>query len=201
MASTPSHWDSSFAGDHTQRGWYQASADPSWRLIGSVPPSVAAIDVGGGASVWVDEALDRGWSDLTVLDWSEVALGIARRRLGERAAGVAWICANLVEWTPERTYGLWHDRAVLHFLLSDEERAAYAQVLRQATHPGSVVVIGGFGLTGPQMCAGLPVRQQSLEDFTALFGEDFTIVEAQDQIHVRPDADTQNYLRVRAERN
>lgn len=199
--STAAHWDSSFTGDHTQRGWYQSSADPSWQLIGSCPHSVAAIDIGGGASVWVDEALDRGWSDLSVLDWSEVALSIARQRLGERAAEVEWIRADLLDWTPLRTYGLWHDRAVLHFLLTDEERESYAGVLRSATHPGSAIVIGGFGPTGPQMCAGLPVRRQSLDDFAALLGSEFTITESHDQVHVRPDADTQNYLWVRAVRN
>lgn len=199
--STAAHWDSSFTGDHTQRGWYQSNADPSWQLIGACPHSVAAIDIGGGASVWVDEALNRGWSDLSVLDWSEVALSIARQRLGERAAEVEWIRANLLEWAPARTYGLWHDRAVLHFLLTDGERENYARVLRSATHPGSVIVIGGFSPRGPDMCAGLPVRRQSLEDFATLFSSDFTITESREQVHVRPDADTQNYLWVRAERN
>lgn len=199
--STAAHWDSSFTGDHTQRGWYQSSADPSWELIGSCPHSVAAIDIGGGASVWVDEALDRGWSDLSVLDWSEVALSIARQRLGERAQEIQWIRADLLDWTPQRTYGLWHDRAVLHFLLTDEVRESYVRVLRSATHPGSIIVIGGFGPTGPQMCAGLPVRRQSRDDFAALLGSEFTITESHDQVHVRPDADTQDYLWVRAVRN
>lgn len=197
---TSTHWDSAFTGDHTQRGWYQSSADPSWQLIGTHSASTPAIDIGGGASVWVDEALDRGWSDLTVLDWSQVALALAQQRLGERATRVTWIAADLLSWTPERTYGLWHDRAVLHFLLSDEERAEYARVLRAATHPGSVVVIGGFSQSGPQMCAGLPVRRQSHEDFTALLGKIFTITEFRDQVHVRPDSDTQDYLWVRATR-
>jgi hypothetical protein len=197
---TSSHWDTAFTGDHTQRGWYQSSADPSWQLIGDVSLSTPAIDIGGGASVWIDEALDRGWSDLSVLDWSEVALLIARQRLGERAAHVTWIARDLLNWVPDQTYGLWHDRAVLHFLLTDQERDHYARALRAATHLGSVVVIGGFSPSGPQMCAGLPVRRQSLEDFTTLFGDDFTMTEWRDQVHVRPDSDTQDYLWVRATR-
>ena len=204
-SSSPDHWDRSFSstpsGDHTSRGWYQSTADPSWLMIGDLDPSTSAVDIGAGASVWVDEALDRGWSDLTVLDWSPVALGLSQARLGVRAASVTWVEADALTWTPPRTFGLWHDRAVLHFLLEDDDRARYGQVLRAATAPRSVVVIGGFGPAGPEMCAGLPVRRQSVSDFEALFGTDFTIERTFEQSHVRPDRDTQEYMWVRGLRN
>jgi len=196
--SSPAHWDSAFAGDIAARGWYQPSASPSWDVIGDLPLSAALLDVGAGASVWVDEALDRGYDDVTVVDWSPVALEVARNRLGSRSERVHWISADLLTWQPPRTYDLWHDRAVLHFLLTDADRARYAHVLRAATAPGSVVVIGGFGSTGPDMCAGLPVRRQSAADFEALLGPDFTIKQVIEQVHVRPDADTQDYLWIRA---
>ena len=205
ISSSPDHWDRSFSstpsGDHTSRGWYQSTADPSWLMIGDLDPSTSAVDIGAGASVWVDEALDRGWSDLTVLDWSPVALDLSQARLGARAASVTWVEVDVLTWTPPRTFGLWHDRAVLHFLLEDDDRARYGQVLRAATAPGSVVVIGGFGPSGPEMCAGLPVRRQSVADFEALFGTEFTIERTFEQSHVRPDKNTQDYLWVRALRN
>ncbi|MDA2988939.1 MAG: class I SAM-dependent methyltransferase [Actinomycetota bacterium] len=205
ISSSPDHWDRSFSstpsGDHTSRGWYQSSAAPSWLMIGDLDPSTSAVDIGAGASVWVDEALDRGWSDLTVLDWSPVALDLSQARLGARAASVTWVEVDVLTWTPPRTFGLWHDRAVLHFLLEDDDRARYGQVLRAATAPGSVVVIGGFGPSGPEMCAGLPVRRQSVADFEALFGTEFTIERTFEQSHVRPDKNTQDYLWVRALRN
>jgi hypothetical protein len=166
--------------------------------MGDLHPHTAAVDVGAGASIWVDEALDRGWADLSVVDWSSVALGLSQARLGSRAASVQWIEHDILTWTPPRSYGLWHDRAVLHFLLNDDDRARYADVLRAATTPGSVVVIGGFAPTGPEMCAGLPVRRQSLAGFEALFDGDFTIEQSFEQVHVRPDGDTQDYLWVRA---
>jgi hypothetical protein len=198
VSSSPTHWDTSYSGDYITRGWFQAAADPSWRLIGDLHPHTAAVDVGAGASIWVDEALDRGWADLSVVDWSSVALGLSQARLGSRAASVQWIEHDILTWTPPRSYGLWHDRAVLHFLLNDDDRARYADVLRAATKPGSVVVIGGFAPTGPEMCAGLPVRRQSLAGFEALFDGDFTIEQSFEQVHVRPDGDTQDYLWVRA---
>ncbi len=200
MTSSPAHWDASYSGDYTARGWFQAAADPSWRMIGDLSSSSSAIDIGAGASLWVDEALERGWSDLTVLDWSPVALEISSARLGPRADSVSWVEADLLSWTPPRSYDLWHDRAVLHFLREDDDRLRYGSVLRAATRRGSVVVIGSFGPTGPEMCAGLPVRRQSLADFEALFDRDFTIEQTCEEEHVRPDGDTQDYLWVRAVR-
>lgn len=199
--SSPDHWDSAFSQDVTTRGWYQATATPSWDLIGDVAASVPVVDVGAGASVWVDEALDRGFSDVTVVDWSAVALQVSQTRLSTRAELITWIQADVLSWTPPKHFGLWHDRAVLHFLLDDDSRERYAQALRTATAPGSVVVIGGFGPTGPTMCAGLPVRHQSEADFRNLLGPDFTIEQVIDQVHVRPDADTQDYLWIRAHRH
>lgn len=199
--SSPTHWDSAFDGDISSRGWYQPEATPSWDVIGPIDPGTALLDVGAGASVWVDEALDRGFTDVTVLDWSNVALEVSRARLGARAELVTWIRADLLAWAPTRTFDLWHDRAVLHFLLDDDARERYASVLRAATAPGAVVVIGGFGPTGPHMCAGLPVRHQSEAGFTDLLGSDFTIEQVVEQVHVRPDSDTQDYLWIRAVRH
>lgn len=204
MTTNPGHWDASFspsdAGDHTTRGWYQSTADPSWLMIGDLDPSTPAIDIGAGASVWIDEALQRGWQDLTALDWSAVALGISQERLGSAARAVSWVHADLLSWTPPRAFGLWHDRACLHFLLHDTDRERYGRVLREATAPGSVVVIGGFGPSGPQMCAGLPVRRQTVSDFAALFADEFAIERTYEQSHIRPDLGTQDYLWVRAVR-
>lgn len=198
MTSSPTHWDTSYSGDYTARGWFQSTADPSWQVIKDLDPTTAAVDVGAGASVWVDEALDRGWTDLSVLDWSSVALGLSQARLGSRSTSVQWLEHDILSWTPPRKYGLWHDRAVLHFLLDDDDRVRYANVLSTATTQGSVVVIGGFAPTGPAMCAGLPVRRQSVEDLEALFGHEFTIEQSFEQAHVRPDGDVQQYLWVRA---
>ena len=80
-----------------------------------VPQAAPIIDVGGGTSLLVDELLARGYTDLTILDVSPKALSIARQRLGG-GAPVRWLCEDITTWRPKRRYGLWHDRAVFHFL-------------------------------------------------------------------------------------
>ena len=195
-ASTPEHWDAAYAAGDTTRGWYQSQATMSLRLIEStgLPRSASILDVGSGASVLVDDLLATGYADITCVDHSPIGLRIARDRLGDAADSVTWTVTDLLTWEPPRTFDIWHDRAVLHFLLDDADVAAYRAAMLVATHTGSWIVLGVFGPEGPQRCAGLPVRRYDDTSVDALLGTEFERVERVVIDHVRPDGDTQQYL-------
>jgi len=195
-SSTPAHWDAAYAAGDTTRGWYQSEATMSMRLIEAtgLPRAASIVDVGSGASVLVDDLIGAGYTDITCVDHSPVGLRVAQDRLGESASSVDWIVADLLEWEPPRTYDIWHDRAVLHFLLDEDTVAAYRSTLLAGTCVGSWLVLGVFGPQGPQMCAGLPVRRYDDDTVDALLGSQFTRVERIVTDHVRPDGDTQQYL-------
>jgi 2-polyprenyl-3-methyl-5-hydroxy-6-metoxy-1,4-benzoquinol methylase len=94
--------------------WYQPHLETSLRLIGESTPDRGAtiIDVGGGESTLVDDLLQRGYRNLTVLDMSAVALNAAKQRLGSIAGQVTWVESNItVVDLPEHRYDVWHDRA------------------------------------------------------------------------------------------
>ena len=72
------HWEAVYRAKRVDDvSWFQATPSMSLELIEGVAPSRAAriIDVGGGASTLVDGLLERGDSDVTVLDASDIALG------------------------------------------------------------------------------------------------------------------------------
>lgn len=196
MPSTAEHWDAAYAQGDRTRGWYQAEARMSMRLLkdAAVTPDASVVDIGGGASVFVDDLLADGFSDVTVLDHSAIGLEIAQQRLGVRAAKVSWHVVDLLAWVPNRTFDVWHDRAVLHFLLTDSERHRYLAVLKSATHRGSIIVIGVFSLLGPQMCSGLPVQRYDEAGLDELLGPDFERLCVASDVHVKPDGATQDYL-------
>jgi len=122
------HWEkvySTKAADEVS--WFQEHAELSLKLIrdADVPSTASIIDVGGGASTLVDDLLANGYRNLTVLDLSAAALATAKTRLGSNAASVRWLKANVIEAAlPERSFDVWHDRAVFHFLTSEEDRRA-----------------------------------------------------------------------------
>ena len=166
MTERHDHWERIYTSKpETRVSWYQSAADLSLTLITAAVPDRAAsiIDVGGGASTLVDGLLDRGRTDVTVLDIAEAGLERAKERLGARARRVAWIVADITTWTPPRRWHVWHDRAVFHFLVEPAQQDAYLVALEAATSPGSKVVMGTFALDGPERCSGLPVQRYNAD--------------------------------------
>ena len=124
------HWEKVYTTKEADNvSWFQAHAELSMRLIRESCPrrDASIIDVGGGASTLVDELLDDGYPNVTVLDLSSAALAESRRRLGVRGETVRWMEADITcaEFEPH-SFDLWHDRAVFHFLTTKKDRIAYA---------------------------------------------------------------------------
>jgi len=163
-----------------------------------VRPETPAIDVGGGNSLLVDHLLERGFADVTVLDVSSAALAQAQQRVGE--APVTWLEADVCGWRPERTYGLWHDRAVFHFLVNPADRAAYLDALWAATAPGAAVIIGAFAQDGPESCSGLPVARYSADGLASVVGGLCEVTTTSQEQHTTPGGDVQPFTWLAARR-
>jgi len=184
-----SHWENVYTNKSpAEVSWYQLEPVVSLQLIASTGISRAGkiIDVGGGASVLVDKLLDQGFGDLTVLDISSKALDYAKKRLGNRAGAVKWIEADVTEFEPSEKYDLWHDRAVFHFLTSEEDRKKYLQNMNKALNPGGQVIIAAFSLDGPLKCSGLDVERYSPEKMNNQLGNAFELVKSADEGHMTP---------------
>ncbi len=167
------HWDRVHGGKpDTETSWYAGYPAQSLALLDALGagPADSLVDVGGGTSRLVDVLVDRGHRDLTVLDVAATALAATRARLGERADAVVWLAADVTTWQPERTYDLWHDRAVFHFLTEAHERDRYRHALRSAVRPGGGVVVATFALDGPAQCSGLPVVRYDAAGLAAELG-------------------------------
>ena len=185
---TAHHWDSAYSLGERTRSWFEESPDASLRMLGAagVTPSDSIIDIGGGASPLVDALLSRGHRDLTVLDISAIALRVAQQRLGAAERAVEWIVTDLLSWSPPRTYAVWHDRTVFHFVTAEYEKHRYLATLHAATRSGSAAIFGCFALDGPDSCSGLPVARHSADDLAAILGDGWALVAAELEQHQTP---------------
>jgi SAM-dependent methyltransferase len=196
MGGTRGHWEDVYAAkSETAVSWYQPHSVRSLELIDAASPDRAAsvIDVGGGASTLVDDLLLRGFADLTVLDIADAAMERARRRLGKAADKVRWIAADITQWQPDRTWDIWHDRAVFHFLTAREQQDAYVAALVAATQPGATVIVATFALDGPEKCSGLPVQRYSPETLAARLGSAFVLRGSAAEVHKTPWSSEQRF--------
>ncbi len=192
------HWEKVYATRAaTEVSWFQPHAERSLALIGDagIPPTARIIDVGGGASTLVDDLLEAGYRDVTVLDLSANALAVARARLGPRAHGVRWLEANVLEAAlPRHGYDLWHDRAVFHFLTHAADRHAYVQLVLHAVRPGGLVIVATFAPDGPERCSGLPVMRYDPQGLHAEFGTPFTLLTHASEAHQTPAGRVQRFI-------
>jgi hypothetical protein len=151
------------------------------------------LDVGGGESRLVDALLARGVTCIGVLDVAAPALRRAQVRLGEKAADVAWIQADVTGAWSWKDVDIWHDRAVFHFLTEHTDRDRYkARLVDMLTHGGSAI-IATFALEGPEKCSGLPVVRYSPETLAAELGEEFVLVDSRRHTHATPSGTTQAF--------
>lgn len=181
------HWDGVYGSRPLDSvSWHQAEAVTSRRLITMVAgPQDSVIDVGAGASTLAGELLDAGWSDVTVLDVSARALEDVRARLRHRR-GAEFVVADLLDWDPERSYGVWHDRAVFHFLTEAEQRQAYVATAQCAVAPGGALVVGAFAADGPTSCSGLATARYDVPELAAQLGPAFELVHSEREEHRTP---------------
>lgn len=192
------HWEKVYTTKEPETlSWYRAHLETSLALIERAVRSRSAsmIDIGAGESTLVDDLLARGYENITVLDVSQTALDVTKKRLGPLAERINWIVADITQVQLEPfAYDLWHDRAVFHFLTSTEERAAYVQNVARSVRRGGHVIVSTFGQEGPTKCSGLHVMRYDAESLHDQFGTRFRLVESSKEQHQTPFGTTQQFL-------
>ncbi len=190
------HWENVYrTKGEREVSWFQETPSISLEFIRSAGATrhSAVVDIGGGASRLVDALVHAGYEAVSVLDLSESALAAAKTRLGQTAAGVTWIVADVVRWKPLQRYDVWHDRAAFHFLTDAADRTAYVECLREALRPGGYAIIATFALDGPERCSGLPVIRYDAASLGKILGGAFNLVETRRHDHHTPMGGTQRF--------
>jgi len=193
-----SHWDRVYTTRSAQDvSWFQAHARQSLDLIRRIADGQPrhVIDVGAGASTLVDDLLELGAFDVSVLDISAAALEVVRQRVGRAGDRAHWLLGDITDMNlPAQAFDIWHDRAVFHFLTDPRQRAAYVAQVRRAVRPGGHVIVAAFGPDGPLQCSGLPVMRYAPDALHAQFGGAFELVEHSTESHLTPSGAVQQFV-------
>jgi SAM-dependent methyltransferase len=192
------HWETVYrVKPPTAVSWYAPHLVESLRYIRQTQLGVAAsvIDVGGGEATLVDDLLESGYTDVTVLDLSVTALQVCRARLGERASAASWIEGDVLALPlAARRYDIWHDRAVFHFLTEPWQRELYVAQVLNALRPRGFAIVGTFGPEGPEQCSGLTVSRYDPASLHGTFGAPFELLETSTEVHTTPWGATQQFV-------
>lgn len=190
------HWEKIYGTKQLEScSWYQPDPFTSLDFIeqSGIEKSAKIIDVGGGDSYLADSLLDRGYTDITVLDISETALERAKQRLSGRAGLVKWIVGDAAKFANKEKYDLWHDRAAFHFLTDPKDVASYSANAKESINSGGTLIVGTFSQKGPEKCSGVAIRQYSKESLKEVFRNGFSPVKCLNIDHTTPFNASQNF--------
>lgn len=189
------HWENIYATKQLNEvSWYQPTPETSLQFIEKLklPKSASIIDIGGGDSFLVDNLIQLGYTNITVLDISKNAIERAKKRLGNDATKIKWIISDVNDFVPDSKYDIWHDRAAFHFLNHKQEIEKYAQTVQNSLAENGQLIIGTFSKSGPLKCSGIEITQYNPEDLELIFS-DFKLAEYLQIEHQTPFDTTQNF--------
>jgi ubiquinone/menaquinone biosynthesis C-methylase UbiE len=202
------HWNEIYAGlDVDELTWYEEIPGPSIRLLSKchINKDESILDIGAGASTFIDYLIDHGFSNIIAADISEIALNKLKERLGEQKASfVRWIADDItqpIHIQDLRDIAVWHDRAVLHFLLEEKQQRKYLSILEKVIRKGGYVIIAAFSLEGATRCSGLNVKRYDQNILAKFLGEDFSLLEYFDYTHYMLSGEPRPYIYTLFQRN
>jgi ubiquinone/menaquinone biosynthesis C-methylase UbiE len=191
------HWEKIYNTYNTEDvSWFQPAPKTSLDFLKqfNIPAGAKIIDIGGGDSLFVDNLIEMGYTDITMLDISGTSLDRARERLGGRASMVKWIAADAASFKPTEKYDFWHDRAAFHFLTSEPEIESYIETMQQSITSNGIAVIGTFSEQGPIKCSGIEIKQYSETSMTDRLKKYFEKVKCITVDHKTPSGAIQNFI-------
>ncbi len=194
--NTKKHWENIYQTKNpNEMSWHQEKPITSLGLITEIGLNKDAkiVDVGGGDSKLVDNLIDIGFRNISVLDVSLNALERAKKRLKDKADSVKWIVSDIREFETNDKYDLWHDRAVLHFLTANEDIDKYMNNVKRLLNSHGYLIVSTFSLNGPKRCSGLDIKQYSEDSMKKLF-YDFEHIKSFEEKHLTPLGDCQIFV-------
>jgi 2-polyprenyl-3-methyl-5-hydroxy-6-metoxy-1,4-benzoquinol methylase len=192
MPSNQQHWDGAYADSDSERlGWYQSEHEVSislFEMCGSDKKRV--VDVGAGVTTLIDSLINLE-HEISVLDISVEALRILKNRHGNN---LSYIHGDIAGELDLDEFDIWHDRAVLHFLLDPEHQKSYVKNLHLCIPAGGYAIIETFSTDGAQMCCGLDLQTYDETMLKELLGDEWVLLHSLRHIHVNPFGANRPYV-------
>ncbi|ENX34771.1 hypothetical protein F889_01408 [Acinetobacter colistiniresistens] len=183
-----------------QVSWYQQYDHKTLELIRfqNLLPDAKLIDVGSGASLLIDQLIEAGYKNIHVLDLSETALKTTQARLIEKnldSSHIHWLVADVCTvGLAAQFFDVWHDRAVFHFMVTEEQQAQYLKNVRHALKSSGLMILSTFAEDGPTQCSGLAVERYSVEKLAQRLGGNFSLLHQALETHITPWGAEQKFL-------
>ena len=197
------HWDDIFsAKQDTELGWFEDDCSQTLSFIKhtAISANSTLFLAGAGTSKLVDELIKTD-ANLIVNDISAKALETLSQRLNTTQCqylhhDLGQIFDESFDKISDNSFSVdvWIDRAVLHFLLTEEQINHYFDNLKSTVKCGGYVLLAEFSNTGATHCAGLAVHQYSVDEMQTRLGDKFELIDSKEYIFVNHSEQERPYI-------
>lgn len=199
------HWNKIYEKKELEKlGWYEEVPEKCLTLLDkcSLQKDDLILDIGSGASNFIDQVMNRGFNSIALIDISSKALERKKDLLKVQNIDInpiTWIIGdigqiNVMEGIINQKVKFWHDRAVLHFLLEEEQRNNYKKNLLANIAEGGYVMIAEFAKNGAHKCSGLDLRNYNEQEIQEFLGEDFKLLDSFNYTYYQPSGDPRPFV-------
>ena len=199
MDSLKQHWDNIFINkSDNELGWHESDVSQTLKFLNLIPHEVKITSIflpGAGTSILAELLNKKGYRKLILNDISNEAINKLKDSIPDSNA-IIWISHDISKplTTQLPQVDIWLDRAVLHFLVKEEEIVGYFDNLKTLLNNGGYVLLAEFSLQGSPKCAGLDLHRYSVQEMSERLGNEFSLIEHEDYIYTNPSGGKRPYI-------
>lgn len=171
------HWNDIFLKSKNEDlGWWEDDVSQTLKILDNININSESkiFLAGAGTSLLVDELVKKN-SNLILNDISDVALEKLKSRL-QNNTKFDFFKHDLSKRFIKDNIDVWIDRAVLHFLINEEDIKTYFINLNNNLNVGSFVLFAQFRIGASTSCASLNIKQYDTNEFSKRLGKNFKLI-------------------------
>ena len=192
------HWNKIFKKTESENlGWYEKDFYQTLKFLNLIDHlGEKSVFIAGTGTSTLAEQLIGKCKNLILNDISEEALSISKKRIGKVKQPVEWLKADIGAELPieNKSIDVWIDRAVLHFLIDEDQIDTYFKNLNEKINVNGYALLAEFASHGAPKCAGLELHRYSIEELIVRCGKDFELIQSESYTYINPEGDERPYI-------
>lgn len=192
------HWDNIFENTNDEKlGWYEDDVNQTLKFFDFMDDfkELTIFITGAGTSLLVDNFVGKT-KELILNDISKKALEKLELKHEKFKDNINFFHHDLSKEFPKNLTksDIWIDRAVLHFLVDENDISKYFENLKSNLKPNAYVLFAEFSLAGADSCASLPIKKYNSEELSKYLGKDFTLIKEESFTFLNPFGSERPYI-------
>jgi len=187
------HWDNIFVSKCEEiLGWFEKDFSQTLKYLEKIENlNTKDIFVSGVGTSKIADKLALRDGKTVLNDISLEALNILKQRIKSKNVEFFHHDISIIF---KKECDVWIDRAVLHFLIDEEDIKNYFKSLKQSLRKDGFLLFAQYTKGTAKKCANLPLKQYDLKEFNSYLGKSFKLIESETFEFTMPSLEKRDFI-------